>query len=54
VTGHRNGDREGLMLGPPVAITSYRYVPTPAIRDTMQSHEAEVAVHGDQVRGRQL
>ena len=54
VIGDRNSDLESPMLGPPAAMTSARYVSTKAIRDTVQSHEAEVAVHGDLVRGRQL
>lgn len=54
VTGGWKGDRESPMLGPPAAMTSARHVSTKAIRGTVQSHEAEVAVHGDLVRGRQL
>ena len=42
------------MLRPPAAMTSDSYVLTQAIREAVQSHEAEVAVHGDLVRGRQL
>jgi len=54
VIGDRNGDFESPMLGPPAAMTSARYVSTKTIRESVQSHEAEVAVHGDLLRGRQL
>jgi hypothetical protein len=53
-TGGRSGDDKSPMLGPPAAMTSARHVSTKAIRDTVQSHEAEVAVHGDLVRDTQL
>jgi hypothetical protein len=42
VTGGRNDDCEGLMLGQPAATGSNSYVPTQAIREAAKGRETEV------------